>query len=95
MMRMVFRRKFFASFWMSLTVLLFLRTDCRLAESIEASEVVAPEYWTTPSQFPIDLGIDFGRKKDLTVSWASEKISDLQVTKGSVVPGAHAHAGPG
>jgi len=50
-------------------------------ESIEASEVIEPEYWFTKSAFPVDLGIDFGRKKDLTVSWASEKISDLQVTK--------------
>ena len=29
----------------------------------------------------MDLGIDFGRKRDLTVCWAAEKISDLQVTK--------------
>ncbi|MCX6896319.1 MAG: terminase family protein [Verrucomicrobia bacterium] len=50
-------------------------------ESIEASETIAPEYWLTKSPFPVDLGIDFGRKRDLTVSWASEKISDLQVTK--------------
>lgn len=50
-------------------------------ESIEASEVIEPEYWLTKSAFPVDLGIDFGRKKDLTVSWAAEKISDLQVTK--------------
>lgn len=50
-------------------------------ESIEATDVISPEYWQTPGQFPVDLGIDFGRKKDLTVSWAAEKISDLQVTK--------------
>lgn len=50
-------------------------------ESVEASEVVDAEYWATKSTFPVDLGIDFGRKKDLTVSWASEKISDLQITK--------------
>lgn len=52
-------------------------------ESIEASDIVAPEYWLPKSGFaiPVDLGIDFGRKKDLTVCWASEKISDLQITK--------------
>ena len=50
-------------------------------ESIEATEVIEPEYWFTKSAFPVDLGIDFGRKRDLTVSWAAEKISDLQMTK--------------
>jgi phage FluMu gp28-like protein len=29
----------------------------------------------------VDLGIDFGRKKDLTVCWAAEKVADLQITK--------------
>jgi len=52
-----------------------------LCESIEATEAINAEYWTTASQFPVDLGIDFGRKRDLTVSWACEKIADLQVTK--------------
>jgi phage FluMu gp28-like protein len=33
------------------------------------------------SQFPIDVVIDFGRKRDFTCSWAAEKVSDLQVTK--------------
>ena len=50
-------------------------------ESIEASEVIEPEYWFTKSAYPVDLGIDFGRKRDLTVSWAAEKIGDLQITK--------------
>jgi phage FluMu gp28-like protein len=52
-----------------------------LCEAIEATETIHAEYWTTPTQFPVDLGIDFGRKRDLTVSWAAEKIADLQVTK--------------
>jgi phage FluMu gp28-like protein len=52
-----------------------------LCEAIEATETINAEYWTTASQFPVDLGIDFGRKRDLTVSWAAEKIADLQVTK--------------
>lgn len=50
-------------------------------ESIGATETIEPEYWRTKSAFPVDLGIDFGRKKDLTVSWASEKIGELQMTK--------------
>ncbi len=52
-------------------------------ESAEASETVPPEYWdpAVKNAFPVDLGIDFGRKRDLTVCWAAEKTSDLQVTK--------------
>ncbi|HEV2207316.1 MAG TPA: terminase family protein [Verrucomicrobiae bacterium] len=52
-----------------------------LCESPEATEVLPPEYWQTSSPFPVDLGIDFGRKKDLTCSWAAEKVADLQITK--------------
>lgn len=50
-------------------------------ESVEASEAIAPEFWYAKPQFPVDLGIDFGRKRNLTVCWAAEKISTLQVTK--------------
>ena len=52
-----------------------------LNEAPEASETCAPEYWHTRSQFPLDLGIDFGRKKNLTVCWAAEAVADLQITK--------------
>lgn len=52
-----------------------------LCESQEATETIPFEYWTTASPFPVDLGIDFGRKKDLTVSWAAEAIADMQITK--------------
>ncbi len=52
-----------------------------LNESVEATLAVPPEYWHTRSQFPLDLGIDFGRKKNLTVCWGAEAIADLQVTK--------------
>jgi phage FluMu gp28-like protein len=52
-------------------------------ESIEGTEVVPAEYWDPKvrNSFPVDLGIDFGRKRDLTVCWAAEKISDMQITK--------------
>jgi phage FluMu gp28-like protein len=51
-------------------------------ESIEASEVVPPEYWNAgKNQFPIDIGIDFGRKRDFTCSWSAEKVADMQITK--------------
>jgi phage FluMu gp28-like protein len=52
-----------------------------LCESVEATEIMPPEYWRTRGDVPVFLGIDFGRKKDLTVCWAVEKVADLQVTK--------------
>src|SRR5690606_3799185 len=53
-----------------------------LAESPEATLTVAPEYWNlTSNPFPVDLGIDFGRRKDLTVCWAAESVSDLRITR--------------
>ena len=43
----------------------------------------SPEYWMNPGRraFPIDLGIDFGRKKDLTVCWSMEDIGGYQMTR--------------
>lgn len=52
-----------------------------LCESVEATEAVSPDYWVARSPFPVDLGIDFGRKHNLTVSWAAEQVADLQITK--------------
>jgi phage FluMu gp28-like protein len=53
-----------------------------LNEAVEATDTISPEYWLGgKSAFPIDLGIDFGRKKNLTVSWAAEAVADLQITK--------------
>lgn len=41
------------------------------------------EFWLAPSRgaAPIDLGIDFGRKRDLTVCWAMEDIGGFGMTK--------------
>lgn len=52
-----------------------------LNESVDASEVISPEYWMTRGTWPLDIGIDFGRKRNLTVAWSAEAIADLQVTK--------------
>ncbi len=52
-----------------------------LCESPTASLSVPADYWATTGQFPVDLGIDFGRKKDLTVCVAAEKIAELQLVK--------------
>jgi phage FluMu gp28-like protein len=45
-------------------------------ESPEANEVCSPEFWRN-AQCPIDMGIDFGRKKDLTVSVAGAALGDV------------------
>jgi phage FluMu gp28-like protein len=52
-------------------------------ESIEATEAAPADYWAKAGarQFPVVLGIDFGRKRDLTVSWAAEELPGLKVTK--------------
>jgi phage FluMu gp28-like protein len=52
-----------------------------LCESVTATEIISPEYWMTRPQFPLFMGIDFGRKRDLTVAWAAENIADLLLTK--------------
>jgi phage FluMu gp28-like protein len=53
-----------------------------LCESVEATETVAPEFWgTAHGPFPVVLGIDFARKKDMTVCWADELVADLAIAK--------------
>lgn len=52
-----------------------------LCEALEATAVIDPSYWTAKSPWPLYTGIDFGRKKDLTVAWSSEGVSDLLITK--------------
>lgn len=49
-------------------------------EHPEASETCAPEFFgASPGQ--ISIGIDFGRKHDLTVAWTLERIGDVQWTR--------------
>lgn len=50
-------------------------------ESDEATTTIDPAFWSTPSSAPVDLGIDFGRKRDLTTCWASQMLADAQVTR--------------
>lgn len=38
-------------------------------------------YWESPLAVPVDGGIDFGRKKDLTVFWAMENIGGFRMTR--------------
>lgn len=50
-------------------------------ESVEAVENQAPEFWATADRRPIFLGIDYGRKRHLTVCWAKELIGDVLHTR--------------
>ena len=49
-------------------------------ECIEATATVPAEYWLSQQSFEIDLGIDFGRKRDLTVCWANACLGDVSKT---------------
>lgn len=46
-----------------------------------ATAMVEPAYWATAGGNPVDLGIDFGRKRDLTVSWALEDLGGFGMTR--------------
>jgi len=49
-------------------------------ESVEATATPPPEYWQAKLQFPIDMGIDFGRRHDLTVCWSNAQLGDVAQT---------------
>jgi phage FluMu gp28-like protein len=49
-------------------------------ESEEASAAVPAEFWQTTAPWPIDMGIDFGRRQDLTVCWSNARLSDVAQT---------------
>ena len=46
-------------------------------ESPEARENCPAEFWQTAAPFQIDMGIDFGRKKDLTVALSGGALGDV------------------
>lgn len=51
-------------------------------ESPEATIGLPPEWWTAGGpRGPLFCGIDFGRKKDLTVCWTIEKVGDVFQTR--------------
>lgn len=55
-----------------------------LNESAEATATAPADFWhgSGRNQAPVFLGLDFGRKRDLTVCWAAEKVaSDLAMTR--------------
>lgn len=50
-------------------------------ESEAATMTVAPEFWESSNQYPLYLGLDFARKRDLSVCWCNEMLGDLARTK--------------
>jgi phage FluMu gp28-like protein len=50
-------------------------------ESAEAGTLVDPEFWFSTQPAPLFLGIDFARKKDLSVCWTNERLGDVGHTR--------------
>ncbi|HEY3915391.1 MAG TPA: terminase family protein [Verrucomicrobiae bacterium] len=50
-------------------------------ESVEAREFCPAEFWLSRPQFPVFIGIDFGRRRDLTVAWALGRLGDVLQTQ--------------
>jgi len=49
-------------------------------ESPEATATVPPEFWQAAAPSPLVMGIDFGRRHDLTVAWTLQQLGDVQQT---------------
>jgi phage FluMu gp28-like protein len=49
-------------------------------ESPAATVSVPPEFWQTTASFPLVMGIDFGRRHDLTVAWTLGQLGDVHQT---------------
>ena len=49
-------------------------------ESADAAMTVSPEFWQSAPPHPIDIGLDFGRRHDLTVCWSNARIGDVAHT---------------
>ena len=46
-------------------------------ESGEATTLVAPEFWFAGTPAPLFMGIDFARKRDLSVAWTDQLVGDV------------------
>jgi phage FluMu gp28-like protein len=51
-----------------------------VCESADATAGVPPEFWQSPPPSPLVMGIDFGRRHDLTVAWTLRQVGDVQQT---------------
>jgi len=49
-------------------------------ESLEATAAVPFQFWQAGQPFPLFMGIDFGRRHDLTVAWTVKQVGDVQQT---------------
>ena len=49
-------------------------------ESAEATATVPAGYWDARPPYSIDMGIDFGRRHDLTVCWSNAQLGDVAQT---------------
>jgi phage FluMu gp28-like protein len=50
-------------------------------ESTEATTMVAPDFWSVAQPRPLFMGIDFARKRDLSVGWTDELVGDVLQTR--------------
>ena len=48
-----------------------------LCESPEATTMVSPEFWNSSPASPLFMGIDFARKRDLSVAWTDQLVGDV------------------
>jgi phage FluMu gp28-like protein len=49
-------------------------------ETAVATASVPPEFWQTAPPSPLVMGLDFGRRHDLTVAWSLRQVGDVQQT---------------
>ncbi|HEV7926489.1 MAG TPA: terminase family protein [Verrucomicrobiae bacterium] len=49
-------------------------------ESADATVYVPSEFWQSTTPFPLVMGIDFGRRHDLTVAWTLGQLGDVHQT---------------
>jgi phage FluMu gp28-like protein len=49
-------------------------------ESLEATAVCPSEYWENAGNAKLSMGIDFGRKRNLTVAWTNATVGDVEHT---------------
>ena len=49
-------------------------------ESMEATSMLAPEFWDSGHHLPLFMGLDFARKRDLSVAWTNAKLGDVDST---------------
>jgi phage FluMu gp28-like protein len=50
-------------------------------ESTEATTTVSPEFWLLHQPAPLFMGIDFARKRDLSVAWTDQLVGDVLQTR--------------